>query len=81
MAGGRAVKSTRYRREVSLLAKAYGCTVARTGGDHLRIQHPSGWFIFASSTPSDSHALANTRSMLRRIARWAAAGDERRAGL
>jgi len=60
------VNASGWRRAVGELAAAHGCTVERTRGDHLRIVHPSGWFVFASSTPGDHRALRNAAAEIRR---------------
>lgn len=62
------MSSAAWRREVDELAAEYGCTVERTDGNHLRLKHPSGWFVICSSSPSDPMALRYLRSDLRRKA-------------
>lgn len=61
-----------WRRAVDEFAAAHGCTVERTRGDHLRISHPSGWFVFTPSTPSDHRALRHVVAEVRRRTRAAA---------
>jgi class 3 adenylate cyclase len=65
------VSASSWRRAVGELAAAHGCTMERTRGDHLRIVHPSGWFVFAASTPGDHRALHHVTAELRRRRRRA----------
>jgi hypothetical protein len=60
------VSASSWRRAVEDLAAVHGCKVERTRGDHLRISHPSGWFVFTSSTPSDHRALRHVAAAIRR---------------
>lgn len=60
--------SRNWRRQVEDLARDHGCTVEDTHGDHLKLAHPSGWFLFVSKSPSDHRALSNVKSDLRRKA-------------
>lgn len=53
-------------RAIHDLAAKYGCTVLPTGGGHLKLRHPSGWFVFTASTPGDRRALKNVEAQLRR---------------
>ena len=50
-------------------ARRRGWRVDRTGGDHLRLRHPTGAMIFAASTPSCPRALRNLQADLRRVER------------
>lgn len=60
--------SRHWRRAIEELAEEFGATVEESRGDHLRIRHPSGWFLSVSKSPSDHRALANVRGDLRRKA-------------
>lgn len=60
--------SRNWRRDVEDLAKKFGATLEESRGDHLKIVHPSGWFLFVSKSPSDHRALSNVKSDLRRKA-------------
>ena len=62
------MSSAAWLRQVGELAEEYGCAVERTEGNHLRLKHPDGWFVFCSSSPSDKRALRYLRSDLRRKA-------------
>jgi predicted RNA binding protein YcfA (HicA-like mRNA interferase family) len=53
-------------------ARGWRVELTRRGG-HVRLVHPDGPVVVAASTPSDFRALANLRSMLRRVERGAAA--------
>ena len=58
-----------WRRDLTKLAEAHGALVVMTKGQHYRIQHPDGWFVFAPATPSDRRRVfANVRSQVRRQA-------------
>lgn len=61
-------KSRVWRRELEDLAAQFGCSLTDTNGDHHKISHPSGWFVFTSRTPSDGRALQYVKSDLRRKA-------------
>lgn len=60
--------SRRWRDQVRELAEEFGCTLEESPGGHLKLAHPSGWFLFVSKSPSDHRALANVKSDLRRKA-------------
>lgn len=60
--------SKNWRRAIEDLAREFGCELDQSKGDHLRLVHPSGWFLFVSKSPSDHRALANVKSDLRRKA-------------
>lgn len=60
--------SKHWRRTIEDLAREFGCTVEDSRGDHLKLTHPSGWFLFVSKSPSDHRALSNVRGDLRRKA-------------
>jgi len=62
------VNSARWRRSVKLEADRFGCKVEQTNGNHLVVRHPSGWFVYASLSPSDARALRYLRADLRRKA-------------
>jgi hypothetical protein len=47
-------------------AEAMGWTAGITRNGHLRFTHPDRRTVFASSTPGDVRAIANTRGKLRR---------------
>ncbi len=52
-----------------LLAEFPGAIARKTGGNHWKINLPTGAVVIASNTPSDRRALAEIRSDLRRAAR------------
>ncbi|HZJ67700.1 MAG TPA: hypothetical protein VFD36_29555 [Kofleriaceae bacterium] len=57
-----------WRRQVAELVHEFGATFEVTTG-HIKIRHPSGWSLTASSSPSDcSRAIKNLRADLRRKA-------------
>jgi hypothetical protein len=44
-----------------------GWSVTRTGGDHLRLEHPDARGpVFTGSTPSDQRAIHRVRADMRR---------------
>jgi hypothetical protein len=45
-----------------LQSRKYGCTVTATGGKHWRVSRENYGTIIVSRTPSDSHAIRNIRS-------------------
>jgi hypothetical protein len=54
-------------------ARQHGCSVELTGGHHLRLRHPSGWFVICPQTPSETRrALQNLRAELKRQSKKAA---------
>lgn len=55
-----------WRRIVDETATEFGCTTELTKGGHIKLEHPSGWFVIASGSPSDARAEQNLRSTLRR---------------
>lgn len=55
-------------RDLFGLAEQFGCTVERTRSQHIRLRHPSGWFVITSFTPSCHRVFKNVRSSLRRKA-------------
>lgn len=59
--------SRNWRREIVKLAAEFGAAV-EDSSNHLRIWHPSGWFLYVSKSPSDHRALSNVRGDLRRKA-------------
>ncbi len=48
-------------------ALSEGWRVERTNGGHIKWIHPSGGFLFSSSTPSDRRAIRNLERDLRRL--------------
>ncbi|MDX6748796.1 hypothetical protein SH611_03145 [Geminicoccaceae bacterium 1502E] len=54
------------RREFVERAEALGYEVCFTAGGHLKLTHPCGALVHASSTPSDCRSWANTEAQLRR---------------
>jgi hypothetical protein len=40
-----------WRRKVDSIAREHGCEVVLMNGGHLRLKHPSGWFVHTASTP------------------------------
>jgi predicted RNA binding protein YcfA (HicA-like mRNA interferase family) len=46
--------------------KAAGWQVSVSGGNHLKLRHPSGRIITMAATPSDWRSFANARATLRR---------------
>lgn len=46
-----------------------GWSIQKTNGGHFRYTHPSGQFVFGSSTPSDSRSISNERARAERIER------------
>jgi hypothetical protein len=53
--------------ELQRFAERDGSTVRRTNGGHLRLTHRQATApVFASSTPSEHHALANALAQMRR---------------
>jgi predicted RNA binding protein YcfA (HicA-like mRNA interferase family) len=46
--------------------QASGWQVSVSGGNHLKLKHPSGRTITMAATPSDWRAFANARATLRR---------------
>ena len=63
------MKPAQWRRQLEQVAAEHGATVELTKGGHLRVKHPSGWFVFQASTPGDHRALMNARSHDRRYAK------------
>lgn len=58
-----------WKRTLAELASAFGAEVVDADGrGHLKIVHPSGWFVFVAKSPGDRRVLANIRSDLRRKA-------------
>ena len=55
------MKPAQWRRQIEQVAAEHGATVETTNGGHLRVKHPSGWFVF--------QALMNARAQIRRAAR------------
>jgi predicted RNA binding protein YcfA (HicA-like mRNA interferase family) len=54
-------------RDLLREARRNGWSVTRTGGDHLRLQHPqAAGPVFAGSTPSDHRAIRHVRAEMRR---------------
>jgi predicted RNA binding protein YcfA (HicA-like mRNA interferase family) len=54
-------------RDLLREAKRDGWSVTRTGGDHLRLEHPEARGpVFTGSTPSDHRAIRHTRAEMRR---------------
>lgn len=41
-----------WARTVESIAKQNGLAVEPTGKNHMRLKHPSGWFVFTAGTPS-----------------------------
>ena len=56
------------RRDLAY-ARQTGWTVQPTRGGHLKLQHPSGAFVFCAGTPGDRRAEANAIAMIRRVTR------------
>jgi len=53
--------------EVCRRLEREGFTISRTGGGHLRFQHPEmNGPVFAPSTPSDQRSIANLYALVRR---------------
>ncbi len=46
--------------------RAAGWTVTYTGAGHWRCQGPAGGLVFCASTPTDSRAVRNARTQLRK---------------
>jgi predicted RNA binding protein YcfA (HicA-like mRNA interferase family) len=65
------VSASAWRRDLAKLAKTYGCTMRQTVGSHLALEHPDGWRVIASLTPSGNvkRELLNVRSLLRRYSK------------
>lgn len=60
-----------WRRIVERIAAREGARVVSTSGGHLKIVHPSGWYVFTSGTPGDWRVERNTESQIRRAKRGA----------
>lgn len=60
-------RSRTWLRDVRALAERFGCTLEIDR--HIKIVHPSGWFVFASKSPSDPKALRYVESDLNKKAR------------
>jgi predicted RNA binding protein YcfA (HicA-like mRNA interferase family) len=57
-------------RDLIREAKRDGWSVRRTGGDHLRLEHPeASGPVFTGSTPSDRRALHHARAAMKRVRR------------
>jgi predicted RNA binding protein YcfA (HicA-like mRNA interferase family) len=50
-------------------AEERGWTVHRTRGGHVRLKHPGGGLVVASSTPSDWREVRNTVARMARAER------------
>lgn len=58
-----------WKRTLAVLASAFGANVVDADGrGHIKIVHPSGWFLFVPKSPGDRRVLTNIRSDLRRKA-------------
>jgi predicted RNA binding protein YcfA (HicA-like mRNA interferase family) len=54
-------------RDLIRVAKREGWSVTRTGGDHLRLEHPQAARpVFTGLTPSDRRTIHNVRADMRR---------------
>jgi hypothetical protein len=54
-------------RDLIREAKRSGWSVTRTGGDHLRLEHPEAQGpVFTGSTPPDYRAMRHARAEMRR---------------
>jgi len=58
--------SNRDLQDIVRAALAAGWDVAKTGANHIRFKGPKGFLYFTGSSPSDSRAVRNARSALRR---------------
>lgn len=58
----------KHDRTLSKLAKESNATLLKTSGGHIKLAG-AGWMVFASSTPSDHHAINQVRRDIRRALR------------
>jgi hypothetical protein len=53
-------------RQLLTKAEKAGCTVELRRAGHWKVTTPGGQAVFCAASPSDSHALKNTKAELRR---------------
>lgn len=57
-----------WRRELEDLCKEHDLTLDVSNGKHYILRHESGWFVYASRSPSDGRVLQYVKSDIRRKA-------------